>query len=198
MTAETRLNNSQKQLIADLLVNFAERTVEFVLMRFDEETRMEVRRMMETSPMGNRSTQTQRSLIDFAEFLNYDPQNLSDRGGRHQNLNRNPPKPIQNTGRNSNLSLKSIWALDDESLDALLRTSPPDLTIDALCCSPKYFLQRVLSRLSEAEATHVANEISRVGSIDVERVEEIQIRYCQFASHLLESGTIRSPEIKQP
>ena len=201
-----KLDPEQKERFAKLLVNFSSETANAVLNRFDRATRNQIRSCMaDLSYSGLKSDEA--SVSEFAEFLYFEPdeQTAAQHSSRSMQTTQtvtSPPatrqeirKPQLSPNRHANatsaragISFHDIVGFSDVSLESLLKAAPPELTVSVLTCSPESFVSRVLSKLSPSEAQSVRAQISQAPVVELEDMQRIHQRYCDFATHMIDNG----------
>ncbi len=183
-----KLSQHQQRKFASLLVNLSSQTASRILDRFDKATQSDVRSQMDQ--LSPPQPADEQLLAQFAEFLYFEPDQPPTRDTILKpdvtgHASRDP-----HIHRPARFEFQDLLTLGDTALDTLLETATPELTIAALCCSPRQFVLRVLDRLSPAEADRVQKQINQTDTIDWHQMQAIQQRICQVAKQLIESGAI--------
>ena len=101
--------------------------------------------------------------------------------------------PVARKLRPAELSFDNLALLDDLSLAMVLRASDPEVAILALVGASPKLIERILSKLPEAEATIVRHRLDHLGPTRLSDVEEARRRIVEVAQVLSAEGEIDVP-----
>jgi flagellar motor switch protein FliG len=102
--------------------------------------------------------------------------------------------PVARKLRPAELSFDNLLLLDDRSLETVLRISDPEVAILALVGAPPGLIERILSKLPDAEARIVRHRLDHLGPTRLSDVEEARRRIAVAAQELATKGRIDVPD----
>jgi flagellar motor switch protein FliG len=107
--------------------------------------------------------------------------------------------PVAHKLRPAELSFDDLLLLDDLSLATVLRESDPEVAILALVGAQPRLIERILSKLPDAEARIVRHRLDHLGPTRLSDVEEARRRITEVAQGLAAKGEIDVPdELRAP
>ena len=101
--------------------------------------------------------------------------------------------PLARKLRPADLSFDNLLMLDDLSLATVLRASDPEVAILALVGATPGLIERILSKLPDAEARIVRHRLDHLGPTRLSDVEEARLRIAEVARDLAAKGEIDVP-----
>ena len=102
--------------------------------------------------------------------------------------------PVARKLRPAELNFDNLLLLDDLSLATVLRASDPEVAILALVGAPPRLIERILSKLPDAEARIVRHRLDHLGPTRLSDVEEARRRIAEVARELVAKGEIDVPD----
>ena len=102
--------------------------------------------------------------------------------------------PVARKLRPAELNFDNLLLLDDLSLATVLRASDPEVAILALVGAPPRLIERILSKLPDAEAKIVRHRLDHLGPTRLSDVEEACRRIAEVARELAAKGDIDVPD----
>ena len=102
--------------------------------------------------------------------------------------------PVARRLQPDQLSFDKLLLLDDNSLATVLRESDPEVAILALVGATPRLVERIISKLPEAEARIVRHRLDHLGPTRLSDVEEARQRIAELAQHLAATGGIEVPD----
>jgi flagellar motor switch protein FliG len=101
--------------------------------------------------------------------------------------------PVARKLRPAELSFDNLLLLDDLSLGTVLQASDPEVAILALVGAPPRLIERILSKLPDAEARIVRHRLDHLGPTRLSDVEEARRRIAEVARELVAKGEVDVP-----